>query len=177
MQNVQVFLVLNVYALIIIIITSIIYFKKERQMQIEDITYSKLLVITILLSVSGIFLGIIVNPQISTDINLICFVNKVYLIFLSLWIMILTFYTFCISLIKNDNIFKVRKLFKIITIFNIAMILLLPITVKIGSQNTISTGWSIFYTYAMFGIGFLCQIICIVIDRKNIKKNIYQFIH
>ena len=74
LQNVQVFLVLNVYALIIIIITSIIYFKKERQMQIEDITYSKLLVITILLSVSGIFLGIIVNPQISTDINLICFV-------------------------------------------------------------------------------------------------------
>lgn len=156
-----------------IIITSIIYFNKDRQKQIEDITYSKLLIITILLSISGIFLGLMVNPQIVVNGYLVELANKIYLVFLSLWITTLTFYTLCISIVKKENIPKVKKIFKIITVFDTIMILLLPITIEIGEQNTVSTGLSVFYTYALFGLGFLCQIVCIIVDNKNIKNKKY----
>lgn len=173
MENIQGFLVLNIYALIMIMITSIIYFRKDRQNQIEDKTYSELLIITILLSVSGIILGLMVNPQITLNTFLIELSNKVYLVFLSLWITVLTFYILCISVVKKENISKVQKIFRMMMIFDSMMILLLPITIEIGKQTAVATGLSVFYTYAMFGIGFLCQIVCIIIDKKNMKNKKY----
>ena len=83
MQNIQGFLLLNIYALLMIVITSVIFFRKERQKQIEDETYARLLIVTILVSVSGIILGIMVNPEININEFLITISNKIYLVFLS----------------------------------------------------------------------------------------------
>lgn len=109
MQSIQGFKLLNIYALLIIVITSIIFFKKDRQKQIEDETYAKLLIITILVSVSGIFLGLMVNPEINMNEFMIIISNKIYLVFLSLWITTLTFYTFYISLSNKSKIESIKK--------------------------------------------------------------------
>lgn len=175
MQSIQGFKLLNIYALLIIVITSIIFFKKDRQKQIEDETYAKLLIITILVSVSGIFLGLMVNPEINMNEFMIIISNKIYLVFLSLWITTLTFYTFYISLSNKSKIESIKKSFTGIIIFNTIMIVLLPIKVIINDNGTIAEGLSILYTYMIFGIGFLLQLICIIIDRKHIKS-IFQYI-
>lgn len=173
MENIQGFLVLNSYALLLIIITSIIFFKKKRQKQIEDQTYAILLIVTILVSVSGLALGILVNPNLNINEVVIKIFNKVYLLCLLLWITILTFYTLCISVIKSQNIEKLKKIFLCLTLFNATVILLLPITVEINEQVTISSGSAILYTYVMFALGFICQIICVILDIKNIKNKKY----
>ncbi len=173
MANIQGFLILNFYALLIIVITSIIFFKKDRQKQLEDQTYAKLLIITILVSISGIILGLMVNPLLTISKNLIVLFNKIYLICLSLWITNLTFYTLCVSLIPSNHQLKTRKFFNAVILINILIILILPISIEIKEQSTVSTGLSILYTYTIFGIGFISQIICIIMDIPNAKNKKY----
>ena len=164
---------LNIYALIIILITSLVFYRKDRQKKIEDETYAKLLIVTIFVSISGIILGIIINPELHMDEIIVALVNKIYLICLSLWIMFLTFYTLCISVIKEEKIKKSKIILFVIILFNITMILILPITVVINNQSVTSLGLSVFYTYIVFGLGFILQLICIITDIKNIKSKKY----
>ena len=173
MENVQGFLILNIYAFLILVITSILFFKKERQKKIEDGTYARLLIVTIFVLVSGIVLGLLIIPEFTINSVLIALFNKVYLICLSLWITILTFYTLSISWLKAQHIEKTKKIFTIIMIFNCFMILILPIDINISSESTIALGLSVFYTYLVFGIGFVFQIICILLDIKNILNKKY----
>ena len=171
MQNVQGLLILNFYALIMLIITSFIFFRKDRQKQIEDQTYAKLLIVTTLVSISGIILGIFVSPTAAISESWVILFNKIYLVCLLLWITILTFYTLCISVVKNTR--ALVKVFVLITLFNIVMITCLPISVDIGMQGTVSSGPAIIYTYMCFALGFICQIVCIILDFKHIKSKKY----
>ena len=173
MENVQGFLILNIYAFLILVITSILFFKKERQKKIEDGTYARLLIVTIFVLVSGIVLVLLIIPEFTINSVLIALFNKVYLICLSLWITILTFYTLSISWLKAQHIEKTKKIFTIIMIFNCFMILILPIDINISSESTIALGLSVFYTYLVFGIGFVFQIVCILLDIKNILNKKY----
>lgn len=173
MENVQGFLILNIYAFLILVITSILFFKKERQKKIEDETYARLLIVTIFVLVSGLVLGLLIIPEFAINSILIALFNKVYLICLSLWITILTFYTLSISWLKEQYIEKTKKIFTVIAIFNCFMILVLPIDVNISSESTTALGLSVFYTYLVFGIGFIFQIICILLDIKNILNKKY----
>ena len=173
MENVQGFLILNIYAFLILVITSILFFKKERQKKIEDGTYARLLIVTIFVLVSGIVLGLLIIPEFTINSVLIALFNKVYLICLSLWITILTFYTLSISWLKAQHIEKTKKIFTIIMIFNCFMILILPIDINISSESTSALGLSVFYTYLVFGIGFVFQIVCILLDIKNILNKKY----
>lgn len=173
MQNIQGFLVLNLYALLTIIVTSIIFFKKDRRNQIEDNTYAKLLIVTILVTISGIFLGLIIDPEFALNKFLIIFANKIYLIFLLLWITIMAFYTFYISHVKVKNTKLVENIFKWSILFNSLVILILPIDVKITSTGALADGLAIAYTYFMFAVGFIVQFVCILLDIKNIKSKKY----
>ena len=173
MENVQGFLILNIYAFLILVITSILFFKKERQKKIEDETYARLLIVTIFVLGSGIVLGLLIIPEFAINSVLIALFNKVYLICLSLWITILTFYTLSISWLKAQHIERTKKIFTIIMIFNCFMILILPIDVNISSGMATALGLSVFYTYLVFGIGFVFQIVCILLDIKNILNKKY----
>ena len=173
MENVQGFLILNIYAFLILVITSILFFKKERQKKIEDETYARLLIVTIFVLVSGIILGLLIIPEFAINSVLIALFNKVYLICLSLWITILTFYTLSISWLKDKYIERTKKIFTVIEIFNCFMIPILPIDVNISSEVAIALGLSVFYTYLVFGIGFVFQIVCILLDIKNILNKKY----
>ena len=140
MQNGQGLLILNIYALLIILVTSIVFFKKERLNQIEDKTYSKFLIINILVSISGLILGIIVESPANTNELLITFFNKIYLICLLLWITILTYYTMYIAFYANNKkVTKLTKVYSVLTLINIIMICILPISITI-KENVIASG-------------------------------------
>lgn len=173
MQNGQGLLILNIYALLIILVTSIVFFKKERLNQIEDKTYSKFLIINILVSISGLILGIMVESPANTNELLIMFFNKIYLICLLLWITILTYYTMYIAFYANNKkVTKLTKIYSVLTLINIIMICILPISITI-KENVIASGLAIYYTYSIFAIGFVVQLICILIDYKNMKSKKY----
>lgn len=173
MENIQGFLLLNIYALLLIIATSIIFFSKKRQKQIEDQTYAKFLIANLAISISGLILGILVTPKFNTNPGIIVIANKIYLVCLLIWIAILTFYTMYISLNNKNKTNKLKMTFYIITLIAIAIIMCLPINVEMVKNTALATGPAIIFTYLVFGIGFITQLICIIIDHKNLKNKKY----
>ena len=173
MENIQGFLILNVYALLLIVAVSIIFFSKKRQKQTEDQTYAKFLIANIAISISGLILGILVNPILNMNPGIIVIANKIYLVCLVIWIAILTFYTVYISLNNQKQTNKLKTIFIILSMISIALIMCLPINVEMISNTALATGPAIIFTYMAFGIGFITQLICIIIDHKNFKNKKY----
>ena len=173
MENIQGFLILNFYALFLIIAISIIFFSKKRQKQIEDKAYAKFLITNIAMSISGLILGIIVTPRLNINPGIIAIANKLYLVCLLIWIAILTFYTVYISLNNKEKTQSLKTFFYIITMISIAIIMCLPINVEMISNTALASGPAIIFTYLVFGIGFITQLICILIDHKNFKSKKY----
>ena len=56
---------------------------------------------------------------------------------------------------------------------SIAIIMCLPINVEMISNTALASGPAIIFTYLVFGIGFITQLICILIDHKNFKSKKY----
>lgn len=174
MESIQGFLLINIYAFFVILTTSIVFFSKKRLRQTEDELYKSFLLANIFMSLSGLILGVAVSPSFDHNEVLILILNKTYLINLMLWILILTFYIFYISLKHKDNINKYFRILKIIiTVCNI-FVIILPIEVQIdASGGATSTGLSIIFTYSVFALGFITQIICLFSNYKNIKNKKY----
>lgn len=174
MQSILGFLLVNIYAFLIIVTIAIIFYTKKRLRKTEDNLYELFLIDNIFMSISGIVLGLLVDPRFLSNIFIISLANKVYLVSLLLWIVILTYYILYVSLKKQDNIEKYQKIFLTITIVSICIILFFPLDVTITeSGSAVSTGIPILLAYSIFGIGFLMQIICVLLNYKNIKNKKY----
>ena len=167
------FLLVNVYALLLIIATTIIFFSKNRLKQIEDETYKKFLIVNVFICVSGIVLGLIVDPSVVFSKEIIIFFNKIYLICLILCIFILTFYTLYISIKKKEKIHLYKKIFDVLIVISILLVVLLPIDVNISTEGAVSDGLAIVFTYLVFSVGFLVQIIALIINHKDFKNKKY----
>lgn len=174
MESIQGFLLINIYAFFVILATSIVFFSKKRLRQTEDELYKSFLLANIFMSLSGLILGVAVSPSFDHNKVLISILNKTYLINLMLWILILTFYIFYVSLKNKDNINKYLRILKIIiTVCNI-IVIILPITVEIDNAGgATSSGLSIMFTYTIFALGFITQIICLLSNYKNLKNKKY----
>jgi len=174
MQSILGFLLVNVYAFLIIITIAIIFYNKQRLKKTEDNLYELFLLDNIFMSLSGIVLGILVNPEFLANSFVISIFNKIYLISLVIWILILTYYVLYVSLKKQENINIIQKLFFGIGIVSFLIVLLTPLNVTITEQNTaLATGIPVMYVYTIFGIGFLTQIVCVLMNYKNIKNKKY----
>lgn len=174
MQSILGFLLVNIYAFLIIVTIAIIFYTKKRLRKTEDNLYELFLIDNIFMSISGIVLGLLVDPRFLSNIFIISLANKVYLVSLLLWIVILTYYILYVSLKKQDNIEKYQKIFLTITIVSICIILFFPLDVTITEAGSaVSTGIPILLAYSIFGIGFLMQIICVLLNYKNIKNKKY----
>lgn len=149
------------------------FIQKKRLHYVEDNTYSYLLIVTILTTISGIILGLLVNPTFNVNYTLIIFCNKIYLVFLMLWILVLSFYAYYISIIKKGKVDKLSIVFKIIGFIHTFIIFLLPLNTIIENSIAIATGLSVIYTYFVIAIGFLMIFILLLMDRKNFKSNKY----
>lgn len=167
------FLLINIYALLLIISTTIIFFSKNRLHQVEDETYKNFLIVNLFMSISGIVLGLVVSPDIVFEKRVIVLFNKVYLICLILWIFILTFYTIYVSMKNKDKITKYKKIFSILELVSVLLIILLPIDVITTGTSAVSNGPSIMFTYAMFALGFIIQIMCVIKNYKDFRNKKY----
>ena len=164
-------IVINVYAFLVIVAISIIFFRKKRLKKVEDETYAWFLITNICMSLSGLILGILVCTNLNEFFIIVA--NKVYLISLLLWITILTFYTIFVSINNEKIINRVKKIIKYITFLNIILIVILPVIVTSSSSGAVADGLAIYYTYLVFGIGFMIQLISIFINHKNIINKKY----
>lgn len=173
MENVAGFLLINIYAFLLIISTTIVFFSKQRLRQFEDETYKAFLISNIFISLSGLILGLAVMPSLALSNFIIVILNKIYLIALLIWITIMTFYYMYITLKDKIDKKKYKNIFTIIGLISTILIMTLPLTVDITEKGAIATGPSIMFTYTMFGIGFLLQIICVLLNKNyRSKKNI-----
>jgi len=173
MESMQGFLLINLYAFLLIISTSIIFFSKKRLNQFEDNTYSKFLITNIFISFSGLILGILVNPTINIPSIIVIIFNKIYLVSLLYWISTLTLYTIFVSLKNKKNFEKLKKIFKIIELINVFLVIILPMSLEMVNSSAVPSGLAIIYTYSVFCIGFIVQIISVLRNYKNLKNKKY----
>lgn len=167
------FLLINIYAFLLIFSTTIIFFSKQRLREFEDETYKYFLITNIFMSISGLVLGLVVTPEFNFSNLVIVLFNKLYLVCLMIWITILTFYYFYITLKDKINRKKYEKIFTIIAIISILLIAILPLDVDVTDKGAIATGTSIMFTYIMFGLGFLLQIVCVLRNFRNLNNKKY----
>jgi len=173
MENITGFLLINIYAFLLIISTTIVFFSKQRLRQFEDETYKMFLISSIFISLSGLVLGLAVTPEFNLNNFIIVLLNKVYLIALLIWITIMTFYYMYITLKEKINKERYKKIFTIIAIISILLTSVLPLSVEVTEKGAIAAGPSIMFTYIMFGIGFILQIGCVLFNKNfSNKKNI-----
>lgn len=174
MNSILGFLLINVYAFLLIVATSVVFFNKQRLRQFEDETYKNFLLANICISLSGLVLGLAVNPMFNVNTFIIIILNKIYLIFLLVWIAILTFYYLYVSLKDRINKDKWFNIFKIGAVISIFIIAFLPLNVDISESGALATGASIIFTYTMFALGFILQIVCLLLNYKNLKNKKYM---
>ena len=170
MQNMEGFLLINLYALFLIIFISIIFFSKKRLNQIENKLYGKFLIYSLLMNFSGILLGFLVVPEYNVPMFIQLLFNKIYLIALLLWINTLTLYTLYVSKKDKSTIDKTVKVFRYIDYINVILALIMPIEITIQNNSAVPSGLVYMYSYSFFCIEFLFQIICVVKNPKNLKN-------
>ena len=177
MENIQGFIAINVYALILILVIAFVFCSKKRLHQIEDNTYFYLLITTILTTFLGIILGILIVPTLNINKIIISLLNKLYLICLTLWTFLLTFYTYYVSQIKNGKSDNHISKFKIVSMIIFLLIFILPAKITNDSEVVLVSGLSIYFTYIVIGISFLVMFLLLLLDYKHINNRKYLPIH
>ena len=170
MNNMQGFIALNTYALILMSFIMIVFFSKKRLHQVEDNTYAFLVIITFFTTLFGIILGLLVVPEFHINNFIITIANKVYLSLLFIWTLIITFYTFYVSRIKKGFVLKHIRLFNLIGLLNVLLIFILPIRTEIQNGSALANGPSVMLTYLLIGICYIIMFVLLIMDHKNIKN-------
>lgn len=166
-------ILLNGYALVILIVLTIVFFSKKRLHQIEDNTYGQLLVVSIITILFGLLLGMVMNYEFQLKNILIIIFNKIYLIGLVLSVSIFAFYTYCISHFKNSKFKLVNNIYRYSSVIHSIIILLLPLNVYEEAGQTVTSGLAMYYTYGIFGIIYLILVVLVILDFKQIKNKKY----
>ena len=170
MQNMEGFLLINLYALLLIAFISIIFFSKKRLNQLENKLYGKFLIYSLLMNFSGLLLGFLVVPEYNVPMFIQLLFNKIYLISLLLWINTLTLYTLYVSKNNKSKIEKAIRVFNYNDYINVVFALLLPIKITIENNSAVPSGLVYIYSYSFFCIEFLFQIVCVIKNPKNLKN-------
>ena len=173
MENIQGFIAINVYALILMLVITFVFNSKKRIHQTEDNAYSYLLITTFLTTFLGIILGLLVVPELNINKIIISLVNKLYLVCLTLWTLLLTFYTYYVSRIKNGKANKQISTFGIAGVIIFLLIFILPIEITNDTTVAMASGLSVYFTYIVIGICFLIMFILLLLDHKNMKNKKY----
>lgn len=173
MESVMGFLLVNVYALLLILVTAILFFRKQRIKQLENETYKNFLLVSIAISFSGIILGISVTPEFAFSNFWIILLNKIYLMCLVMWISILTFYYLYITLGEKINVKKWKNIFSISIIISLFLLIIFPVEIEMTGGSAVASGGAVMFTYSVFAIGFLAQIICVLLNHKGFRNKKY----
>ena len=170
MNNMQGFIALNTYALMLITFIMIVFFSKKRLHQVEDTTYAFLVVVTFFTTLIGIVLGFLIVPDFHVNSFFITIMNKLYLAVLFVWTLIITYYTFYVSRVKKGFILKHIRIFNLIGFLNVLLIIVLPINTGIQNDSALATGPSVILTYLLIGVCYLIMFVLLIMDYRNIKS-------
>ena len=171
MHNMEGFLFINLYSLLLVILINFVFFSKKRSHQFEDDLYGRFILISTLMNISGLILGFAVIPEYNIPMFIQILLNKLYLITLLLWINTLTMYTIYISRKDNQNKFeRIERKFKIFNLLNTFLAIILPISLEIQGNSAVPSGLGMMYSYSIFTIEFILQIIIILKHPSNLKN-------
>ena len=170
MNGIVGFLLVNIYAFIVILSICVIFFRKKRLKKMEDETYAKFLITNVFLSISGLLLGFLVVPEVNASKLLIMICNKLYLISIFFWTYYLTFYTYFISTKHKEKLEKRIKIFKIIKYLMLVTIIILPNYVTMTKNGAVASGPALMITYLACVIGIIIQIVCILLRHNFLNK-------
>ena len=167
---------LTVSALIYTIITTIIFFKKDKINKVENRIFKRLLGASILSMI--VELLIIVTVDLGAIGTL---VQKLFLTCLILWLAIFMTYTFVVTTFKDDiseeeNIKKYNILHYVFIFVNVLvslLIIVLPIEFKSVGDAKYTTGASVNLVFVSLGIYVAIMSILIFAHLKNIYKKGY----
>ena len=167
---------LTVSALIYTIITTIIFFKKDKINKVENRIFKRLLGASILSMI--VELLIIVTVDLGAIGTL---VQKLFLTCLILWLAIFMTYTFVVTTFKDDiseeeNIKKYNILHYVFIFVNVLvslLIIVLPIEFKSVGDAKYTTGASVNVVFVSLGIYVAIMSILIFAHLKNIHKKGY----
>lgn len=167
------FYLLNTFAFIVLIVLSFAFFSKKRLKQLEDESYARILIVSIIAMIFGIGSGFSLTLQGAIGDFLIKFTCKVYLSMLMADIWVFAFYTLCISkkMTKFRDFLLKYGIYIVITLFII--VLLLPVNIKINGAYFLPEGPSISFVFTLFSIIYSFLVILIIMDFKNIKSKKY----
>ena len=167
------YLILNIFALLVLIILSIAFFSRKRSHKIEDNLYGGLLIISIFTITFGILLGWLLDKNFNNVDIVIKIFNKVYLIGLTTTLSVFAFYTLCISKWYNKHSKIFNKSYYIFCLINLIVICFLPISVTNENGIAFTEGLAIQYTGLIFILVYIMLIILLLTDIKNIINKKY----
>lgn len=167
------YLILNIFALLVLIILSIAFLSRKRSHKIEDNLYGGLLIISIFTITFGILLGWLLDKNFNNVDIVIKIFNKVYLIGLTTTLSVFAFYTLCISKWYNKHSKIFNKSYYIFCLINLIVICFLPISVTNKNGIAFTEGLAIQYTGLIFILVYIMLIILLLTDIKNIINKKY----
>lgn len=167
------FYMLNSFALLVLVILCFAFFMKERLHQLEDESYARILIVSLIAIVFGISSGLCLYLPEPYGTFALEIISKIYLALLVWDLWVFAFYTLCIS--KKFEKFRnlLYKYGKYMVILLLIVILLLPEKIVINGDYFLPNGPSVMFTFSLFGIIYTFLIILIILDLKNIRSKKY----
>src|SRR5574344_1437479 len=161
-------IIINIFALYMITMLNVVYFCKPRIIKVENRIFSKILLTSLIISISGLAFGIIATYYHNVGLVSLLF-GKIYTCSLLLWICLFTYYSYVISVNKNMDNSKIDNYL----IYLCILLLLIPMNLKTDNYSISVEGLLIQITYIIYSIGLIMQIVLITFNIKNIMKKKY----
>lgn len=166
----QTTILLTVSALVYTIVTTIIFFTKEKINKVENRIYKKLLISTIIAMITELLIVLTLNAGIIGTI-----IQKLFLICLVFWLAFFMTYSFAVTTFDSKksekyNIIKYRKLHIAFLIANLlisVLIIILPMQFNSIGNSKYTSGPAVNVVFITLG---LYTFIAAILVLKNIKK-------
>lgn len=170
----QIRITLLIVSFIYTMLTSIVYFSKNRINNSENAVYEKLLSITPI----GLLLEIGCNVTAIYKMNELVssIISRIYLIFILVWLTTFTLYILTITKYKGDKLTeyknsKIRKSIIIGSIFSILLLIFLPIDFVLEKNSAYLGGMGIVF---LLSITFLLIILDFILFIKYFKNMTFR---
>ena len=169
----EVYILLNFYSLLILFVLSLVFFSKKRMHEAEDVTYSKILVSSIITIIIGVFSSsALIVKSVYAEL-LIQLFGKLYLVgLLSIFILFFS-YTIFISKTIETDFKKQEKAFSIIFLVISIITVLLPLDVNVTAVSTEISGACVSFIYFVYALIYLGLFFIMLLGRKTVFNKKY----
>ena len=165
---------LSVSALVYTVIITIMFLKKEKINKLENKIFTKLLYITIASILCELLIVVTIN-----NIKVGQIVQKLFLVFIMLWLSRFMDYTFVITVFDKsksdiDNLKIYKKLYSVFLFINLLMAIFImgsPISLNKVGNSIYTSGMSVNILFGI-AVGYIIVIIFLLFSHiKSIKRN------